>query len=440
MDNPLCLNDWWAASSTPRGGIRKMPAQYQIEPETCAKCGVIGRLYRHGYKMIDYVDAPSFGAQTVILARVHRYRCRDCNQTFMQPLPDMDMRRRMTRRCVEWIADQGIPRTYAEIARDVGVDEKTVRSICNEQFASRMARYRPEAPVMLGIDELKLDRGMRGIFTDLGARRPIDLIDGIKKWQVARWLSQLDDRQRIAIVAIDMTPAYRDVVNAILPKAVVVIDKFHVQRCANQALDQVRNRARRMATGAGRRNPWRGQRLLRMRAHRLSEGQAFEVDGITANNPLVNAAWTAKEAFFGIWEATSRGDAERLFAEWAASLPAEIEPEFGKVAKMIERWRVEVFPYFDYATSNAYTENRNGLIKMANRAGRGYGFPAIRAKALLAKPLGSMQRCPSCNGEFPTSSFRSDTFGHEVCGGCHYRFHTGEGQTSDVDNLRSSTH
>ncbi len=61
--------------------------------------------------------------------------------------------------------------------------------------------------------------------------------------------------------------------------------------------------------------------------------------------------------------------------------------------------------------------NRNGLIKIVNRAGRGYGFPAIRAKALLAKPLGSMQRCPSCNGEFPTSSFRSDTFGHEVCGG-----------------------
>ena len=35
--------------------------------------------------------------------------------------------------------------------------------------------------------------------------------------------------------------------------------------------------------------------------------------------------------------------------------------------------------------TNAYTECLNGLIKIANRMGRGYSFEIIRAKTLYAK-------------------------------------------------------
>jgi hypothetical protein len=47
----------------------------------------------------------------------------------------------------------------------------------------------------------------------------------------------------------------------------------------------------------------------------------------------------------------------------------------------------DIFAYWDSPSqiTNAYTECLNGLIKMANRIGRGYSYDIIRAKTLYAK-------------------------------------------------------
>lgn len=152
------------------------------------------------------------------------------------------------------------------------------------------------------------------------------------------------------------------------------------------------------------------------------------VEGMLANNPRIDAAWNAKEVFYDIWDVRPREDAERLFDRWAASIPDSVEAEFRPIAKMVENWRVEIFAYFDYPITNAYTDATNGLIKIANRAGRGYSFETIRAKALLNEQ-GDLVRCKSCLGHYPWNSFKSlfpegsPVIGAEFCTNCHYRFH-----------------
>ena len=410
MNNALMLAGWDVIDIKIVGDVREATATYGPALDTCPKCGVVGRLYRHGAKIIEYRDAPNFGKQLVIRCKVQRFRCRDCKETTMQPLPDMDTNRQMTKRCVTYIEQQGIPRTFADVARDIGVDEATVRSICTAFFKKTMKGRNlvTEAPVALGIDELMLDRRMRAIFMDLGTGRPIDIISSHSKWDVARWLSQLKHRDRVKIVTIDMTGHYKDVVRGNLPNAVVIIDKFHVLRYADDALKKVRAKARSRAAGGTGKNPRRNVTILRKRAHRLNPAQELMLDGIIKNDPVVGAAYLAKEAFHNIWAATSREDAERLFAEWAAGLAPEIKREFGTVARMVQRWREHIFAYFDHPVTNAVTENRNGLIKHANRSGRGYSFEIIRAKALLAEPLtaGPLQECSYCKGQYPAKSFR----------------------------------
>lgn len=44
----------------------------------------------------------------------------------MQPLPAVDGKREMTRRLVRWIGQQSLRRTFASLAEDIGIDEKTV--------------------------------------------------------------------------------------------------------------------------------------------------------------------------------------------------------------------------------------------------------------------------------------------------------------------------
>lgn len=113
-------------------GAYHIYATYDVTPESCAKCGVVGSLYKHGTKKQTFVDAPVHGKQTFIEVTRSRFRCRECGGTFMQPLPDMDDARRMTVRCRDYIAEQSVLKPNTHIAEDVGINEKVVRQIGKE--------------------------------------------------------------------------------------------------------------------------------------------------------------------------------------------------------------------------------------------------------------------------------------------------------------------
>jgi transposase len=429
MNHALMLVGWDVTGVKVTGNVQEATATYNSLLDACPKCGSVGRLYRHGVKEIEYIDAPAFGKQFVICCRVQRFRCRDCGETSMQPLPDIDTQRRMTKRCVRYIEEQGTMRTYAEVARSIGVDEKTVRNICNGAFDRMMSELEFKTPLIMGIDELTLGGRKRTIFVDIGGKRLLDIIDAMNRGKVDRWLYRMPNKERVMRVAIDMWGPYRESVKAILPNAVVVVDKWHVLSKLNMALDRVRNRVRR-ASGI-RKNPQKGRRLLQTSRHHLSPARRMLVDAIIGNSPVIDAAWNAKETFYDIWDVRPRADAEAAFDRWAASIPGCIEVEFRPIAQMVQNWREEIFAFFDYPVTNAYTEARNGLIKIANRAGRGYSFETIRAKALLMKS-GPYKTCDCCSGEFPKSSFKTlelrywvdgKIYPMDMCTNCHFAFH-----------------
>lgn len=195
----------------------------------------------------------------------------------------------------------------------------------------------------------------------------------------------------------------------------------------------VRNRARRAAEDPkDRKNPRKGQRLLRMHGYKLNEEGAQEVAELRDKFPLVDDGYRIKEAFYAIWDAKSRTEAEGKFKEWKASIPST-QDEFKSLAREITRWHKEVFNYFDCGVTNAVTENYNGLIKMVNRMGRGYDFDILRAKVLLAPPL-TGKVCKLCKqnaavatfGPVPITGWAGDTdsgFEMDLCGSCHYLWH-----------------
>ena len=148
--------------------------------------------------------------------------------------------------------------------------------------------------------------------------------------------------------------------------------------------------------------------------------------------------WQCKEDFYAIWDTEDRATAEAAFDVWKARIPETVRPEFDKLAKTVENWRTEIFAFFDHPFTNAYTEARNRLIKDLSRAGRGYSFARIRAKALLALPITSkpLLMCQSCLRVFEeewalgmnhyTDPKTKERFSHILmCFECNWRFHTG---------------
>ncbi|MDE1919000.1 MAG: transposase family protein [Sphingomonadales bacterium] len=120
----LDLPGWTLIARHLDGHEYELEAEYTVQPTACQKCGVVGRLYRHGTKETVYRDSPIRGHATRIRARVQRYRCRECGETFLQPLAGIQEARRMTERCAEYIKEQCLLDTFVRIALDVGCDDR----------------------------------------------------------------------------------------------------------------------------------------------------------------------------------------------------------------------------------------------------------------------------------------------------------------------------
>nr|QIZ19205.1 ISL3 family transposase ISPpu12 [Escherichia coli]QVQ61312.1 hypothetical protein OBBJPEEJ_00197 [Escherichia sp.]UGK58050.1 hypothetical protein CDEEBMHL_00106 [Klebsiella pneumoniae] len=100
--------------------------------------------------------------------------------------------------------------------------------------------------------------------------------------------------------------------------------------------------------------------------------------------PQLLAAYEHKERFYGIWDATTRPQAEAALDEWIATIPKGQKEVWSDLVRAVGNWREEIMTYFetDMPVTNAYTESINRLAKDKNREGRGYSFEVMRARML----------------------------------------------------------
>lgn len=462
MNDILDLPGWKVLGKRLDGREYELEAEYTILPTACQKCGTIGRLYKHGTKLTTYRDSPIRGNTVRILAKVQRYKCRDCEETFLQPLAGMEEARRMTERCARFIQEQCLRDTFVRIADNTGCDEKTVRALAGSHIDGLGQSYQPALPEWLGIDETQIDGKMRLVLTDIGARQPVDMLPDRDKGSLTTWLNHYRDRSHVKGVAIDMWRPYRDVAAMMMPGVPVVVDKFHVVRTASYCMERVRIRLQKVKKAGERRDWLRSKALLNMRYAKLSEKQRFNVDMWLDNEPELAAAHRLKEAFYNLYD-LPKAEAVAAFDAYPTSVPDNMKADFKVLMTSMKNWRREILAYFDHPITNAYTEALNGVAKTINRAGRGYSFEVLRARLLFGKGLpapsqpkpmtvpplleitprgraklldSSGSRCQSCHGVFERSTLEI----HQtlpvvpgehrktmvVCRSCHTRFHTKE--------------
>ncbi|CAO3425861.1 hypothetical protein [Azospirillum endophyticum] len=150
----------------------------------------------------------------------------------------------MTKRLVEWIGEQGLRRPFTAIADDVGIAEATVRDVWSGWTEGRIQALNIRIPSWMGLDGIHLLGQTRGVITDVGQRTLVDFLPKRDKGTVARRIAQMPNRDQIELVTMDMWRPYWTVVRELVPKAQVVVDRWHVQRYANEGLETVRKSLR----------------------------------------------------------------------------------------------------------------------------------------------------------------------------------------------------
>jgi transposase len=348
---------------------------------SCPHCSS-SRAHRHGTLPQRFADVPIHGRQVLIELDRKRYLCPSCNKTFIEQIVDLDTKRLATARLVRHVRDQCLKKTFAQLSREVGLDDQTVKNIFSDYVAELQATVQFVTPECLGIDEIKVVGQNRAVITNVEKNTLFDLLENRNKKTLVEYFTRLPNRQAVRLLAMDMWSVYRQVADICFPGVPVVVDRFHVERMANDALERVRKAVRRGLNTRQRLKLKDDRHVLLARFDRLNLAQQSLCQSWFQEFPIIAHAHRAKEEFAAIYQAPSRSAAERLFDRWDAGLHADVQPYFRDLLHAVRSRRVDVFNYFDHPITNAYTESINNLIKLENRMGRGYSFEVLRARML----------------------------------------------------------
>jgi len=240
----------------------------------------------------------------------------------------------------------------------------------------------------LGLDEKSFLRGQSyvSVMTDLEGGRVLDVTEGRDQIAAQCLLASLSDEQRegVQAVAMDMAASFQAAVEAELPEAEIVHDKFHISQALNEAVDQVRRSENKVLEEEGDETLKKSRQLWLLDEAKHSEEQAALFAVLKGMELKVARAWAMKEMFRRFWEYRSEGWARRFFANWCDWVMKSGLTPMKKVAKMLEKRFENIISYLRHAITNAVTEGLNSKIQNLKGNARGFrNFDNYRIRILF---------------------------------------------------------
>lgn len=285
-----------------------------------------------------------------------RYHCKVCQRFSRQPLPGINERRKATDRLIELIGAEAFIKSFTMVSMETGSSPTQVRTIFKERVSKIAAMVTPETPRVLGLEEVFLRGKPRCILTDIERHRPLELLPKSDMLSLCGYLLYLPKRHGIEVVVMDFWRSRLEVVQRVLPKAAVVINKWAVLQVAQRAALRVLKNVRARSNDSSLLRP-RYSLYLRVGYSSLSVEDLEALAELFEREPELREAYRLRQEFFNIWKFRDRQKAENQYEQWMKSITPELHYAFGDLLEMVNRWHLEVFNYFDHPFTNAYTES-----------------------------------------------------------------------------------
>jgi len=362
-------------------------------------CGGCGTSHRSFYdRKVRRIRDLSCGELRIYLeVEIRRVWCRRCGKVKQEKFPWLATNPFYTQRFAWYVGRRCRETTVKEVARELKLDWKTVKSLEKEYMREQLRRTGTPGPKAIGIDEISIKKGhtYRIVVSDLVRRRPIwfggidrseQSLDLFYEWLEAKKIAG------IQIAVMDMWRAFETSTVKHAPQAAILYDKFHVMRHLGKALDTVRKQEYKRLAEKDR-SFIKGQKYtLLSRKKNLSLAGRTALKKLLAANKRLNTAYLLKESFGQLWEYQTKGWARRFFENWKASLKWQRLKPFEEFAEMIERhWDgIAAYATPENKVSLGFVEGFNNKIRVIQR--RAYGLrdeEYLRLKVLtcMLKPI-----------------------------------------------------
>jgi len=253
----------------------------------------------------------------------------------------------------------------------------TVGAIIQRVVARRRDSDILDGLTRIGVDELSYRRHHEyvTVVVDHTRRRVVWAKPGKNADTLKAFFDELGTERcaKLEAVTIDMSGAYIKAVTECSPQAQIIFDRFHVQRLAQDAVDEVRRDEVRAATSDEERKDLKGTRWSLLKSFwNLSLFDTNRLSSLQRDNKRLYRAYLLKEGLVRVLDCPHEGLARRKLDEWIRwARRSRLEP-FKRVAATIRDHAEGILAYVRSGLSNGRTEGLNGKARTITR--RAYGF------------------------------------------------------------------
>jgi transposase len=260
--------------------------------------------------------------------------------------------------------------------------KSTLSDLLHQAIERLRAGHRIQDIDKLGIDEISYHKGKKyaTIVYDMDRQCVVWVGQGKGRETADLFFKDAlneEQRKKIRFASCDMSKAYLGAIEHWCPGAILVIDRFHIVKALNEAVDDVRKEEWRKAESADKK-ALKGLRwLLFVHSKNRTKGDTRRLNALKGFNRRIHRAWVLKDEFEAFWEYDYTQSAESFFYGWiTAALRSRLE-SMKEFALMLRRHAAHILPFVKTKLTNSISEGINRVIKIVKN--RASGFANLEA-------------------------------------------------------------
>jgi transposase len=267
--------------------------------------------------------------------------------------------------------------TQKAAAQLLRIPRSTLSDVLHRTITRIRDGHRIRGLKTIGIDEISYAKGHKyaTLVYDLDRSCVVWVGRGKKRETIDVFFHEvLSDYQKKQIrwACCDMSDAFMGAIKAHCPNATLVLDRFHIVKALNTAVDDVRKEQWRLA-GGDERKALKGLRwLLYRHSSTRSKDDTQTLRALEKANNRIYRAWRLKDEFEQFWEYKAPWAAERFLKSWTTSaLRSRLEP-LRKFVTTLRQHYFGVLAFVNSRLTNAIAEGLNRIVKIVKNRASGF--------------------------------------------------------------------
>ena len=231
--------------------------------------------------------------------------------------------------------------------------------------------------ITLGVDEISYCKGRKfaTLVYDLDRARVLWVGPGKGRDTIDRFFNDClstGQKARVAWASCDMSPAYIGAITHHCPNVTLVIDRFHLVKALNQAVDEVRKEQWRALDTQGRKAIKGLRWLLSMHSRHRTKGHTRFLNSLRNSNRRIHRAWVLKDEFEHFWTYRYRASAKKFLRRWMTAALRSRIPTLRTFVGTLRTHLKHIMAFIDRHLTNAVGEGLNRIIKIVKNRASGY--------------------------------------------------------------------